>query len=140
MDSHFNFTLDFSQSGECRRPSATPDGSINALISIRRLDKRFIVSDGVVPRSKPLTWKSPKASCSSSSAPAAPERLRCLLLTSERSESLAGLYLPTIRLTMTSVNAETVEEVTVRNVQGSMLLLKYKAAKLKSWYRRIRWG
>ena len=40
---------------------------------------------------------------------------------------------------MTSANAETVEEVTVQNVQGRMLLLKYKAAKLKSWCRRIPW-
>src|SRR5215813_73184 len=54
MDSHFNFTLAFSQSGDCRRRSATPDGSINALISIRRLDKRFIVSDGVVAAVKAL--------------------------------------------------------------------------------------
>jgi len=67
------------------------------------LDKRFIVSDGVVPRSKPLTWKSPKASSSSSSAPAAPERPPYFdaspawqLLTAERSESPAGSYLPTI--------------------------------------------
>ena len=32
---------------------------------------------------------------------------------------------------MTSANVETVEEVTVQNVQGRMLLLKYKGGEIK---------
>ena len=37
-----------------QKTSAAPDGSINAMISIRRLDKRFIVGDSAVAAVKAL--------------------------------------------------------------------------------------
>ena len=42
-------------------------------------------------------------------------------------------------LTMTNANVETVEDVAVQNVQGHVLLLKYKGGKIKMLCRRIRW-
>ena len=110
------------------------------MISIRRLDKRFIVSDGVVAAVKALDLGNRRRRAVRHRRR---QRLRkdYAAYSSRRRDPnrRPGCIFRQFRLTMTNANVETVEEVTVQNVQRRMLLLKYKGGKLKSWCRRIPW-